>query len=54
VPRRSPCDPPGLLTVEQIPGAALEVYEAATQGISTTHRDRFDADLLAFLESQGA
>jgi non-heme chloroperoxidase len=46
-----PIDVSGRLTVEQIPDATLKVYEGAPHGISTTHKDKFNADLLAFLES---
>jgi non-heme chloroperoxidase len=32
-----------------IPNATLKVYEGAPHGISATHKDKFNADLLEFL-----
>ena len=37
--------------VELLPQARLIVYEGAPHGIPTTHKDRINADLLAFLRS---
>jgi non-heme chloroperoxidase len=39
------------LTAKQIPGATLKVYPGAPHGLSTTHKDEFNADLLAFITS---
>jgi non-heme chloroperoxidase len=39
------------LTAKQIPGATLKVYAGAPHGLSTTHKDEFNADLLAFITS---
>ena len=46
-----PIDVSARLTVGMVPDATLKVYEGAPHGISTTHKDKFNADLLAFLES---
>jgi non-heme chloroperoxidase len=37
-------------SVELVPDATLKVYPGAPHGISTTHKDQFNADLLGFLE----
>jgi non-heme chloroperoxidase len=37
------------LTAQQIAGAKLKVYPGASHGLATTHKDEFNADLLAFL-----
>ena len=37
--------------VEILPQGRLEVYEGAPHGLPTTHKDRLNADLLAFLKS---
>jgi non-heme chloroperoxidase len=37
------------LTANQIPGAILKVYPDAPHGLATTHKDEFNADLLAFI-----
>lgn len=34
-----------------IPGSELKIYEGAPHALVTTHRDRYNADLLAFLRS---
>ncbi|MFY1828007.1 hypothetical protein ACN47A_18950 [Myxococcus fulvus] len=34
-----------------VKGATLEVYAGAPHGLTVTHRERFHADLLAFLKS---
>ena len=34
-----------------VEGATLEVYPGARHGITDTHKDELNADLLAFLES---
>ena len=36
---------------ERVKGATLKVYPGAPHGLGTTHRDQFNADLLAFLRS---
>jgi hypothetical protein len=38
-------------SVKLIPGAKLIVYPGAPHGITDTHKDRLNADLLAFLKS---
>ncbi|MBX6364856.1 MAG: alpha/beta hydrolase [Gemmatimonadetes bacterium] len=37
-------------SVEIVPNAALKVYPGAPHGLTATHKDQLDADLLAFLE----
>jgi non-heme chloroperoxidase len=37
-----------------VKGATLKVYPGAPHGIATTHADRFNADLLEFIEAGGA
>lgn len=39
------------LSVKLVPNAELKVYPGAPHGLTTTHKDRFNADLLAFLKS---
>jgi non-heme chloroperoxidase len=39
------------LTAAQIAGATLKVYPGAPHGLATTHKDEFNADLLAFITS---
>jgi non-heme chloroperoxidase len=34
-----------------VPGATLKVYPGAPHGLTTTHKDQFNADLLAFIKS---
>ena len=46
-----PIDVSGRLSVKLIPGARLIEYEGAPHGITDTHKDRLNADLLAFLKS---
>ncbi len=38
-------------TVELVENAALKIYEGAPHGIPETHKDRLNADLLAFLKA---
>jgi len=38
-----------LLSAKIIPNATLKVYPGAPHGLTTTHKDQFNADLLAFL-----
>lgn len=40
-----------LSTVKIVKHAVLKVYEGADHGLTQTHQDRFNADLLAFIES---
>jgi pimeloyl-ACP methyl ester carboxylesterase len=37
-----------LLSSKLVPDATLNVYPGASHGIPTTHKDRLNADLLAF------
>jgi non-heme chloroperoxidase len=46
----APIDLTGRPTAEQIPGAQLMVYEGAPHGLFITHKDRLNADLLAFIK----
>ncbi len=41
----------GKLSAKIIRGAQLKVYEGAPHGLAQTHQDRFNADLLAFIQS---
>jgi non-heme chloroperoxidase len=41
----------GLLQAKMIKGAELKVYPGAPHGLTTTHKDQFNADLLAFLKA---
>lgn len=38
-----------LLSAKLVPGAELKIYEGADHGLSQTHTDRFNEDLLAFI-----
>jgi non-heme chloroperoxidase len=40
-----------LLSSELIPNATLKVYEGAPHGLATTHKDRLNQDLLAFMRN---
>ncbi|MGJ7484590.1 alpha/beta fold hydrolase [Variovorax sp. LT2P21] len=40
----------GLLSAKLVKGATLKVYAGAPHGIATTHADKFNADLLAFIQ----
>ena len=33
-----------------MPGAVLNIYAGGDHGLPTTHQDRFNADLLAFVQ----
>jgi non-heme chloroperoxidase len=46
-----PIDDAARKAVELVPDAMLKVYPGAPHGISTTHKDQFNADLLDFLDS---
>jgi non-heme chloroperoxidase len=39
----------GLLTAGIVPDAVLSIYEGAPHGLASTHQDRLNADLLAFI-----
>jgi non-heme chloroperoxidase len=41
----------GLRSAKIVRGAHLEVYKGAPHGLPSTHKDKLNADLLAFLES---
>ncbi|CAN5851614.1 alpha/beta hydrolase [soil metagenome] len=41
----------GLMSAKIIKGAELKVYSGAPHGLATTHADKFNADLLAFVSS---
>jgi non-heme chloroperoxidase len=40
-----------LLSSKIIPGAQLKIYPGAPHGLTTTHKDQFNADLLGFIRS---
>ncbi len=40
-----------LLSSKIVKGATLKVYPGAPHGLTTTHKDKFNSDLLAFLQS---
>ena len=40
-----------LLAAKLIPDAELKVYPGVPHGLMTTHGDRFNGDLLAFIDS---
>jgi len=46
----APIDLTGRPTAAQIPRAQLKVYEGAPHGLFVTHKDRLNADLLAFVK----
>jgi len=46
-----PIDDSARKSVDLVADAELKVYPGAPHGISTTHKDEFNADLLAFLDS---
>jgi non-heme chloroperoxidase len=41
----------GLMSAKLVRGATLKVYAGAPHGIATTHADKFNADLLAFIKA---
>lgn len=43
-----------LLSAKIVQGAALKVYPGAPHGLMVTHREQFNADLLAFMQSEAA
>jgi non-heme chloroperoxidase len=46
-----PIDAGGRASAKRVKDARLIVYEGAPHGITDTHKDRLNADLLAFLQS---
>jgi len=46
----APLDLTGRKTAKLIPGAQLKVYEGAPHGLMFTHIDRFNRDLVSFIE----
>ncbi|HEX6940773.1 MAG TPA: alpha/beta hydrolase [Longimicrobiales bacterium] len=48
-----PIDATARRTAELIDGATLIVYAGAPHGLTATHKDRLNADLLSFLEARG-
>ena len=46
----SPLEITGRATAALVPGARLALYEGAPHGLFLTHRDRLNADLLAFIQ----
>ncbi len=46
----APCEITGRAIAMAIPDARLEVYEGAPHGLCFTHKDRLNADLLAFIQ----
>src|SRR5215475_2928534 len=48
----TPLEMTGRKTARLIPGSRLEVYEGAPHGLMFTHMDRFNRDLLAFINGQ--
>jgi non-heme chloroperoxidase len=47
----APLELTGRKTAQMIPGSRLIVYEGAPHGLMFTHRERLNADLLAFVKS---
>jgi len=45
-----PLDNASRLSAQLIPNATLKIYEGAPHGLCSTHKDRVNADLLAFLK----
>ncbi|PZQ43636.1 MAG: alpha/beta hydrolase, partial [Micavibrio aeruginosavorus] len=43
-----------LLSSKLIPNAELKIYAGADHGLAQTHTDKFNADLLAFIEAKAA
>ncbi|MBA2677178.1 MAG: alpha/beta hydrolase, partial [Ktedonobacteraceae bacterium] len=40
-----------LLSSKIVKGATLKIYPGAPHGLTTTHKDKFNSDLLTFLQS---
>jgi non-heme chloroperoxidase len=47
-----PIDAAGRRSVEILPQGTLLVYEGAPHGLPSTHKDRLNKDLLAFLRGR--
>jgi non-heme chloroperoxidase len=47
----SPFEITGKRTGELIPHATVSIYEGASHGLFVTHKDRLNAELLAFVRS---
>lgn len=43
-----------LMSAKLVKGAELKIYEGADHGLTQTHQERFNADLLAFIEGKSA
>jgi non-heme chloroperoxidase len=39
-----------LRSAKIVPNATLKIYEGGSHGIATTHKDRLNQDLLAFIK----
>jgi len=48
-----PIDDSARRSVDIIEGATLKVYPGAPHGLTATHKDQLNADLLEFLEARG-
>lgn len=48
----TPLDRSGRRTQALIPGSVLKVYEGAAHGLTITHAERLNADLVAFIEGR--
>ncbi|MBA2682210.1 MAG: alpha/beta hydrolase [Ktedonobacteraceae bacterium] len=46
-----PLDDTAVLSAKIVTGATLKIYPGAPHGLPTTHKDRFNEDLLSFLRS---
>lgn len=46
-----PIDSSARLTVKLVPNAELKIYEGASHGLTATHTDRVNQDLLSFIKS---
>ena len=49
-----PIDAAARAAAQLVPAATLVVYEGAPHGITDTHKDRLNADLLTFLRGVSA
>ena len=43
-----------ILNQQIVKGAVLKIYPGAPHGLTATHRDQFNADMLAFLQTKRA
>jgi len=46
-----PIDAAGRASAKLVKGSTLKVYKAAPHGITDTHKDQLNADLLAFIKA---